>query len=215
MDQSEELLTEEGFFHCFQDVIRDVCVCSPEEVKKIYQNASRWTEIVMNGVEQAIWDRSDLKTEREYYRVDLIGYEPTTMDYDGKFRQVELYPYSWNLMLAFEHENSRKSWLDEVNKLAHLRCRLKVVVGYSRDMNLNPERLRLCGKILQSLRYGCPLNTPAPRDERWLIILGPTDPAKYDQLEMQYQGYRYDYDCAARQENPFVRIDAAAKQMAQ
>lgn len=64
-------------------------------------------------------------------------------------------PYLWDLKVAIEHENNDKDWLDEIIKLAHICCPLRVVIGYlsvkKRDQDL--DILNYAANALEKLEY--------------------------------------------------------------
>ena len=81
----------------------------------------------MEKLENEVLREENVKTEREYFRIDLISYEDRST---GKPIIGKLQDYSWNLLCAVEHENDHRLWVDEVVKLAHVVCPLRVVIGY-------------------------------------------------------------------------------------
>ena len=106
----------------------------------------------------------------EYYRIDAIGFKP-------KWKQLDensmLHPHLWDLEVAVEHENDPKDWLDEVIKLAHICCPLRVVIGYvptEQRTHGDEERLTYAAAALQKLK--CKENM---KTGEFLIILGNSD----------------------------------------
>src|SRR5689334_4236999 len=81
-----------------------------------------WTPIAKDAAEKVCLFHG-LKTSREYFRLDVAGWEYRTgSDY-----------FDWDLRVAFEHENCSikgKDWCDELCKLTHLVADLRVLVGY-------------------------------------------------------------------------------------
>ena len=56
-------------------------------------------------------------TQKEYYRIDLIGWEQKK---DNNYYEInndlgyQLNKHAWNFDIAVEHENDEKDWSDEV-----------------------------------------------------------------------------------------------------
>ena len=67
----------------------------------------------------------------EYYRFDVSSWEQLKPSIEDICKKVKMNPHLWDLRIAFEHENNRKDWFDEVIKLLYIDCPLKVVVGYN------------------------------------------------------------------------------------
>lgn len=104
--------------------------------ESIYQNSelvSLWdytkdfTNSIIDKLENSVIADKNVKTEREYFRIDLVGYIKKE---STKTLHRNLQKYSWDLEVAVEHENDYRLWVDEVVKLAHIVCPLRVVIGY-------------------------------------------------------------------------------------
>ena len=122
MENTEKKMTAKKFWKDFQKN-----VCGNEELKKEWFHFKKFTVLIMDKIEQILKYDEDVATEREYFRVDLISYRENN---ENEFLLNKLYNYTWNLEAAVEHENNSKTWMDEVIKLAHLSCDLRVVIGY-------------------------------------------------------------------------------------
>ena len=89
--------------------------------------------------------------QNEYYRVDALGYTSQRNALDSI---KGFHAQCWDLQIAVEHENDPEEWLDEVIKLAHICCPLRVVIGYV-PMNLRDEedvvRLAYAANALKKL----------------------------------------------------------------
>ena len=136
----------------------------------------------------------------EYFRIDASGWVSYHQDIEHNAETVGLKPHLWNLMIAVEHENDATDWNDEVIKLAHVRCPLKVVIGYNACDNRDDGdyiKLAFVAECLQQL-----LCFNRDHKDEFLIILGNckgTNRQDYDAFD--YRGYIYDYD-----ERAFKRI---------
>ena len=102
-------------------------ICGNSELCGLWYDSTAFTERMMEKLENVIREEH-CKTEREYFRIDLISYQ--CKEQYGSALLGSLKNYSWNLVTAVEHENNRRLWVDEVIKLAHIACRLRVVIGY-------------------------------------------------------------------------------------
>jgi hypothetical protein len=153
-------------------------------LKEIYNSRTEWTSFIISALKDIVSNTFHLETEKEYFRIDVIGYHcssPKKIDWKKMNR------HCWDLDIAIEHENDYKDWIDEIVKLAHIKCRLKVVIGYvkSKDHSEDKNLLGICSKVLEELSYGN-LKLQSP-EEKWLVILGTCD--FFDNVEDGYKGY--------------------------
>lgn len=136
--------------------------------RKYWDNSREFTNKFVNEyIPEIITDENDT-SEFEYFRIDIISYlsrkdEAKEYGYDSK----KLKPYLWDLKVAFEHENNKTEWLDEVIKLSHIRCPLRIVVCYFTKGEERAKALRfasamLCKKIGENVA----------EDEQFLLIVG-------------------------------------------
>lgn len=130
--------------------------------KKWTENTTKWIEKILTGTEITNILGKKAETSREYYRIDITSWIQREDELDTK--NIGLSPHLWDLEAAVEHENNSKEWLDEVCKLAYIRCPLRVVIGYGTD-NLN-EKIKIAKKILSET------NAFTDDDQEFLIILG-------------------------------------------
>ena len=73
-----------------------------------------------------------IKTSREYYRIDLIGYRREEPNVDC----------NWWLDVAYEHENEYNTWYNELCKLCYVAADLRVVSSYH-DFSKEPVEKKL------------------------------------------------------------------------
>ncbi len=132
-----------------------------------YSSNTDFTHFIMQRINQIIEIMGEGKftAQNEYYRIDAVGYSKGKLDSTNL-----LYPHLWDLEIAIEHENSSKDWLDEIIKLAHICCPLRVVIGYvpveQRDLG-DAERLNYAASALKQLK--CRDNL---KNGEFMIILG-------------------------------------------
>lgn len=168
-----------------------------------------FTSVVMPLILEIIGN-SGCETSKEYFRIDATGWKTMYQDIQDNAKEIGLNPHLWNMEIAVEHENSRKDWADEVIKLLHIRCPLKVVIGYNRCVNSARE----IGKFSDERKLACVAEwmekTTAMKQlraeagllpqEEFLVILGNAgrspdniDPRK----SFDYRGYLYNYQSCA------------------
>lgn len=144
-----------------------------------------------------------LKPQNEYYRIDAIGWKEHGDDAKQEAADVELNWHQWDLEIAVEHENNHLDWTDELTKLVHIRCPLKVIIGYNywdcRD-EFEDKKLAYAAKWMKQIKAF----DPAAKEE-YLIILGNTyaKNGKRKSEDFDYRGYVYDYESEA-----FIRLEA-------
>ena len=165
---------------------------------EIYRNhAKQYTNLVNRIIipETIKSLEPDCVIQHEYLRIDTVGWidKKAKMEKEAKKIGFSLNAHLWDLKIAVEHENNSKDWTDEVIKLVHVKCPLKVVIGYSpcdeRD-NEEIEKLKFIAKWMNEVN-----DFNNAFKEEYLIILGNGKPKRkkssdYDKFD--YRGYMYD-----------------------
>ncbi len=128
-----------------------------------YRDDTDWTKKVLCIAKKTCEEKFKLKTSKEYYRVDLIGYRREEPNVDC----------NWWLDVAYEHEN-RDTWYGELCKLCYVAADLRVVSSYYRLHNgkgkiEEPIEKKLRG-YLDWLGKEKILRVP---DGKWLFVFGP------------------------------------------
>lgn len=162
---------------------------------EIYKDFPAFTKLINYTIIPQIIKKAGYKNQNEYFRIDVIGWdknnnEQTNKQIEAESKPLGLYKHLWNLKIAVEHENNQSDWTDELIKLAHIRCPLKVIIGYSpfdeRDMEEN-EKLNFA--------HTCLLKTDAfdsMADEEFLLIFGNCASRRKNNLSyntFDYKGY--------------------------
>lgn len=149
----------------------------------------------------------------EYFRIDASGWNSRYKDISQEAKKIKMNPHLWDLMIAVEHENDKRDWADEVIKLLHIRCPLKVVIGYNDFENrtskgdvdtVNTDEGKLAVVAHWMKETYAMKSLYAAKDSRvtedLLIILGnagknpdKNNPAK----SFDYRGYLYNYQTGA------------------
>lgn len=146
-------------------------------------------EFINQKIPQIMSNCGKYKTEFEYFRIDIISYtqrkeEAKAIEYNYN-EEYYLKPYLWDLEIAFEHENKNREWLDEIVKLSHIRCPLRVVVGYAPIENRDVH-LRYAANILSKK-----LGDSMPEKEEFVLILGESGISGDAVNEDTYKAYIY------------------------
>ena len=168
-----------------------------------YMASGRYTTVIIELLKKIIKDDFGMNWSKEYLRLDLCAWESTSEIISAETTAVGLAPYLWDLKIAIEHENRKELWLDELVKMIHIHCPLKVLIGYNYcDMRDDEKfgdvsKLRIATNIMKHVKaFG------ANPDEKYLIILGNAEGKKEKIYNvMDYRGYVYDYDS-----NEFIKI---------
>ncbi len=177
----------------------DLVGCSFEQIYR--GDAAAYTELInkyiIDNIITEAYTRDDprrLVAQHEYFRIDTIGYQRryTEMS-ETEANKLGLNRHFWDLKIVVEHENSKKDWMDEVIKLTHVRCPLKVVIAYNycdkRDDNKEGDLQKLnfvAGWMTRVSVYEKNAN------EEFLVIMGNGAPRteKNQSYEcFDYRGY--------------------------
>jgi len=157
------------------------------DARKHWKVPQEFTNQFVNPyIPKIITDENDT-SEFEYFRIDIIAYsqrkdEAEAYPYDG-----ELKPHLWDLKVAFEHENEKEKWLDEVIKLSHINCPLRVVVGYFfPDAAKRNNALDFAAAMLEK-RIG----KDCASDQEFLLILGDSGTNAQQVNASTYTPYLY------------------------
>lgn len=169
-------------------------------IEEYKRGGDTFTEKIMGVIEAAIRACFRCSTGREYYRIDAIGWKERKFEILEDASRHHVNPHLWDLCIAVEHENDPKDWTDELIKLAHINCPLKVIIGYVPcDERDDGElwRLDLAASWLSKL------NAYQFSFGEYLLIFGNSSAANrsisYDRPD--YRGYLLDPDSGK-----FVRI---------
>lgn len=158
-----------------------------ETAKSVWQSSKDYTDYILEQIE-SILSTDDLETSREYYRIDLIGYKNKKNGKTLLLPEYRFKNYQWDLEVAVEHENSSYTWMDEVVKLLHIYCPLRVVIGYIPLVN-KKEHKKYLDKIynnIKTLKAKETLN-----DNNFLIIIGDSECGNDSSKFCNYTPYIY------------------------
>lgn len=159
-----------SFAENFYELLQSKFKIKMEEKDSQYTNSTSWTNVIKPIIEEILKNLADetkiekFEVNREYYRIDYIGWKQYKKELST--RETGLKPYLWELLFAVEHENDSSDWLDEVCKLAFIRCPLRVVIGY--DTSNAATKFEVAKDILAKTKAF------SDEDQEFLIILGPS-----------------------------------------
>ena len=173
------------FFYEFNKTFAEDSVYR-EKAVETYAHNTTFTSFIIDRINSIIKGKEGYISQNEYFRIDSMGYK-------SKWEELEktngLTPHLWDMEIAVEHENDDKDWLDEVIKLAHISCPLRVVIGYvpedkrSDDQNL----LDYAANALKRLK--CVDNVTKGE---FMIILGNSNTKGKVENYFNYQAYVLD-----------------------
>ena len=170
------------FFSNFSKIFNDQSSLRQEAVKSYAKN-SEFTVFITNQINNII-EVMGYEHQNEYYRIDALGYtsQKNKLDIMKGFKAQ-----CWDLKIAVEHENDPEEWLDEVIKLAHICCPLRVIIGYV-PMHLREKgdsiRLEYAANALK--RLDCSDNVV---HGEFMVILGNCDTKGEEQNFFNYKAY--------------------------
>ena len=177
------------------------------ELVDLWDNSKDFTDKMTEIISGIIKEfDSTLTVQPEYLRIDIPARKKNNGNGKEKsFCKAEpnFEKYDWNLEIAVEHENNYRLWMDEVIKLAHINCPLRVVIGYvhveKNGNNVSREKtqkkqLEILTHVEDVLKNNIVawnnINPNYPND--FLIILGDGSVKKADRC--YYTPYLYDAD---------------------
>ena len=195
-------LNVKNFYNTFIESIKNGTVKYPDknynpwkESKARYHN--RYTAYINNDLMPKCFKQFSDGCSNEYYRLDVSGWKQFKQEAEDICKKVNMNPYLWDLQIAFEHENKKKDWFDEVIKLLYVNCKLKVVVGYNDYKNRDnhdysdENKLDALCEILKKLpRINELLSDENGENNTLLVIIGNCG-SGYEELDCkEYFGYR-------------------------
>ncbi|RHS32626.1 hypothetical protein DWV52_08380 [Ruminococcaceae bacterium AF10-16] len=133
-------------------------------------NEPAYTELVNKYIVHKIIEDAGMTAQHEYFRIDTVGWITRYQEMAEEAHKLDLSAHLWDLEIAVEHENSKQDWTDEVIKLIHVKCPLKVVISYShcdeRDTT-EWKKLKFIARWMQEVKAFA-----KGSDEEYLLIFG-------------------------------------------
>ena len=143
------------------------------EAERAWKYNKDYTEFIIGMMEEMLCG-AGFKTSKEYYRIDLTGWSQLRHKIESDAPKNENYDfqsYLWDLDVAIEHENNDKLWMDEVIKLSHIACELRIVIGYV-PVELKDEHIKYLDYVSNAINNNLKARDNMNND--FLIILGDT-----------------------------------------
>lgn len=173
-----------------------------------YRSSSIWTTFISNCfdnygvsvidrvlIEFALARRINLFNpgiSHEYYRVDNMLYRRIELSDEEKIVLKPFEEHFWKPVICVEHENSWKSWTDELVKLIGIDCELRVVISYSHDV---VHSLKVANFVAKKV---CGLYENSRVKGEILLIFGKRIPRNGtlsdEEIVDGFQAYKYDFD---------------------
>lgn len=185
-------MNAQEFFEQYLSLVNEEYIYSDNRsYRKIYMtDEPTFTKIINNNVVPEIIKNAGWSWQNEYFRIDTVGWKTKYKNVENAGKRLGLSPHLWDLKIAVEHENSKSDWTDELIKLAHIRCPLKVVIGYvhwDERTEIEKEKLNFAYNCLSQIEAFDP-----NADEEFLIIFGNGEArnkanGSYDKFD--YRGY--------------------------
>ena len=154
-----------------------------QKAVEAYPHNTEFTSFITQRINEII-SSNNYTAQNEYYRIDAMGYS-------NHWRELSqsnlLSPHLWDLEVAVEHENSSKDWLDEVIKLAHICCPLRIVIGYvplEQRTCADTKRLAYVSSALKLLK--CKDNL---KNGEFMVILGNCNTKNKEEYFFNYKAY--------------------------
>lgn len=183
-------ITPENFAKTYLSKLSELASQNPKDYIDSYRsnrdqsdqgNLKKWTDKIIHIAEDTIRCIAndpieytvdpEPKTQREYYRIDLIGWTGEKAN--------------WDLEIAYEHENNPDTWEDELCKLCFVAPRdLRVLASYHKFYEDSTVLPTLKDKIKNLGNKIFRTDTP------WLFIFGPSaiGPTSYE------EAYNYPFE---------------------
>lgn len=196
------------FFRKFKEMMAETNLYEGETYLSLYKlekskSCDPFTKFINKElIPKLIQELSSASLSHEYFRIDTAGWVSYADEIQDEAQQVGMKNHLWDLTIAVEHENNYTDWNDEVIKLAHIRCPLKVVIGYNccdqRDEG-DLTKLSFVASCLQKLRCF----NDDHHDELLVILGNRSGKHGQDYNTFDYRGYLYSYNKKA-----FCRIES-------
>lgn len=180
-----EKMNAKMFLEKFLQIFKD----ERAEAVKAYPGNKDFTRFIMPRINRLLGNEifEQALVSNEYFRIDAIKWIDRKKDIDAcKYLSKHL----WDLEIAVEHENDSRAWMDEVIKLAHICCSLRVVIGYlphGKRPAVDTECLNYITDGLKKL--SCYDNM---KHGEFMVILGNSGTSGIPEHYFGYEGYLFD-----------------------
>ena len=164
-----------------------------QEAVKSYKDKKLFTNFITERLKEII---NEYQVSTEYYRIDVSGWTQLREDNDkylNKNDDFKLKTYLWNFDIAIEHENDSQAWMDEVVKLLHIRCPLRVVIGYM-PYDKREEDLYYLNQVFERIKTIRVFDQNDFVNDEYIVILGNSKCKGKTDRFFKYKSYRLTSD---------------------
>ena len=186
------------FFYKYKKATDKERIKNGKRLFDYYLHNKEFTPIVIEIINEIIKEAGYIP-QNEYFRIDAVGWISNykKMKEAARKANIRINAHHWDLKIAVEHENDKYDWSDEVMKLIHIKCPLKVVIGYN-YCNEREEEINKLNFIAEWMKRVEAFNKCT--DEEYLVIIGngsnsETGLSDYD--DFGYIGYLYNWNSKA------------------
>lgn len=151
-------------------------------LENYYDNKS-FTKSIINVIDKALED-DGVRVSHEYLRADVASWRNRKSEIIDSAPK-DFHPYLWDLEAVVEHENYSGYWMDEVIKLAHINCPLRVVISY---VSVTENQNTYTNYVSEGIRK---LNCKQSLENEFLILLGNLKSKDEDHF-LEYTPYLFD-----------------------
>lgn len=174
-EEKEKKMTAQEFWEKFKDIFKDGTETRKNAIENWYSNKD-YTYFILSEIEKFLKTDKTINTSKEYYRIDLTAWTQLKGNryklFENKnFDDKAFENYLWDLEVAVEHENSSVSWMDEVVKLLHINCPLRVVIGYLPIDKKGDHQIYLKA-ITEQISSTKAVNNCSLKNGEFMIIIG-------------------------------------------
>ena len=183
-------MTAKEFWKKFESIFEDAE--TKNAAISYWYSPKYYTKFILDNIADFLKD--EFETTREYYRIDLIGWKQLRGPETDKCLLPGFLKSLWDLEVAVEHENSSSSWMDEVIKLLHICCPLRVVIGYLpiAQKNNHQSYLKEITKQIQDIKAVNEYNNL--NNGEFMIIIGDSHCSDDESKYCKYRGYLFNKD---------------------
>ena len=184
-------MTAEEFWKGFTEIFKDGTNTKNEAIRN-WSSPKDYTETIVNAVSKLLSRK--YQVSKEYYRIDLTAWKQLRKSENDKILYNGFEKHLWDLEVAVEHENSSVSWMDEVVKLLHINCPLRVVIGYLPIGQRDNHKVYL-DKITEQIKETKAVNTyESLKKGEFMIIIGNSNCHGNEKEFCRYKAYVFDKD---------------------
>lgn len=172
----------------FWEQFSKIFIESKDDAIKVWTSSKEYTKFILGKIANFLKEQK-FETSTEYYRIDLTGWKQLRKSENDNILINNFEKHFWDLEVAIEHENSSISWMDEVVKLLHINCPLRVVIGYLPFEQKNSHDKYLEAITEQILTTKAVSGRCSLKNGEFMIIIGDSKCKDDEKLYCHYQAY--------------------------